>query len=259
MVCEKICQVDRSNSKYIWNPYTSAVTTTVQAIAGTYSVSTPTLSTDDTLTVADEFIYGEHIYDYESLSQKTDIMTIRMSEMVASIATAIDKFILNNLTEDGTGAYTAPSGGFLTSGNVPIILSNLCSKVAGYASNFNELFLVVENTDLPGIIQFGAGAGFNTADLWLKNGFIGSLMGVDIFVVRSGTFVSETIGTTTVSNANHRVFGVKNVTTYAQPQQVKFEEKAVSGKTGREIMAVGYIGFKAWNAKKSLIVDVTLP
>ena len=255
---EKICKVDRSNSKYIWNPYTSAVTTTIQAIAGTYSVATPTFSTDDTLTVADEFIYGEHIYDYEFLSQKTDIGEARMKEIVSSIATAIDKFVVNNLLEDGTGAYTTPIGGFTTAANVHTIIGDLWTKFAGYITNFDNPYLVIESTDVTGFYQAGVTTGFNTADAWYNNGWIGNFGGFDVYVLRAGTFVTATLGTTTVSNAGRRLAGIPGISTYCQPREVKWEEKGVSGKTGYEVMAVGYIGFKLWNAKAALTVDILL-
>ena len=54
------------------------------------------------------------------------------------------------------------------------------------------------------------------------------------------------------------MFGVKNVATYAAPRGIQFEEKSVTGKTGKEIVAFGYIGAKVWTPKASLIVDITL-
>jgi hypothetical protein len=257
LVAEKICAVDRSDSKYIWNPYGSAATVTQQAIAGTYSVATYT-STDDTLTVTEEFVWSEHIYDYESVSQNGDIMKSRQTEAMASMATAIDKFVLNNLCEDGTGTYTTPAGGFTTGSNIQQILGDLCGKVAGYADTYRGLYLVVENTDVTGFMQSGMASGFSFADSWLKNGWMTSYAGVDIYVVRSGTFVSATLGTTAVTNAGHRVFGVKGVSTYATPRTILWEEKPVSGKTGRELMAVAYCGFKAWFQKLALTVDITI-
>ena len=257
LVCEKICAVDRTDSKYIWNPYGSAPTTTVQAIAGTYTLSTYT-STDDTLTVDDEFVVSEHIFDFESVMQHGDIYASRLDEMVASVATKIDQYVVNNLVTDGTGTYTTPAGGFTTAANVNVIMSNLLGKVAGYADTYKGLYLVIESTDVPGFVQAGAASGFSFADSWLKNGFMTNYMGVDVYVLRSGTFVSETIGSHAVVGNNHRVFGVKGITTYAAPRGIQYEEKLVTLKTGREVVAWGYIGFAAWHAKLVLTVDITL-
>lgn len=250
--------VDSSDSYYIHNPYTTQPTAAVQALAGTYSVSAWSI-TDDTLTVTDEVVYAGHIFDFERVMSNYNIMTSRMDEMAYAVAFGIDKFCLNVLTEDGTGTYTTPAGGFTTAANINVIMSNLISKVSGYADMYKGMFLVIENTDVPGFIQAQASNGFSYADMALKNGFMSNYMGVDIYVVRSGTFVSATIGSRSdLTNSGHRVFGVKNVTTYASPRGIQYEEKSVSGKTGKEIFAVGYVGAKVWTQKAALIIDVTL-
>lgn len=260
LVCEKICTVDRSGSFYVWNPYGSAATITTQDITGgsqgTYSVSTYT-STVDTLTVTDEFIFAEQVYDFEIAMQHGDIKSSRQDEIVKKMAIAIDKFVLNSLTEAGT-EWTTDAGGFTTAANVLGILAKIVSNGAGYADSLGGNYVVVENTDLTGILLAGAGAGFTVADSWLNNGLLGSLLDVDIYVVRSGTFVSATLGSTTVTNSGHRVGGVKGISTYAEPQGIKYEEKSVSGKTGVEIMAVAYCGFKAWYQKSALTLDIIL-
>lgn len=257
LVAEKICSVDRSGVKTIQNPYGSQPTTTIQAIAGTYSVATYT-TTDDTLTVADEFIVAEQVFDFEQTLTNFDLFANRTDEQAYSVATAIDGFVINALTLGATGTYSTPTGGFTTASNVNVIMSNLISKVAGYADTYKGLFLVIENTDIPGFIQAQATNGFSFADAALNNGWMASYMGVDIFVVRTGTFVSATQGTKTFANASHRLFGVKNVTTYAAPQGVMFDEKGVSGKTGKEVVTYGYIGVKVWATKAALLVNITL-
>lgn len=257
MVCEKICQVDKSNNKIIYNPYGSQPTTVVQAIAGTYTPATYT-TTDDTLTVDNEFVVSEQIFDWESLLNQPDLFSSRIDEMSYSVAAAIDKFVLNNLCEDGTGTYTTPVGGFTTAANINVIIANLCSQVMGYSEAYNGLYLVIENTDVPGFMQAQLTNGFSYADAALNNGFMNNYAGVDIYVVRSGTFVDATIGTKTVTNAGHRVFGVKNMSTYASPRDIKIDEKGVTGKTGKEVVVYGYIGFAAWVPKRALTIDITL-
>lgn len=261
LVAEKICMVDRSGSKTIQSPYGSQPTTVVQAIAGTYSPASYT-TTDDTLTVADEFIVSEHIFDFEQSLTKFDVFASRLTEQGYSIANMIDKWVLNNLLEDGTGTYTTPVGGFTTASNINTIMANLLSKVAGFSEAYNGLYLVIESTDVVGFVIAGATNGFNFADSVLNNGFMTSYMGVEIYVVRSGLFVDETAssvsGTKTWTNLGHRCFGVKNITTYAAPVGVKFEEKMVTGKTGMETVTYGYVGFKAWAPKITLTVDITL-
>jgi hypothetical protein len=257
LVAEKICAVDRSDLKRIQNPYGSQPTATIQAVAGTYSVSAWTV-TDDALTVTDEVNYAEQVFAHETFFAVFDIAASRLDNMMYAVAYGIDKFVLNNLCEDAVGAYTTPAGGFTTSANINTIMANLISKVAGYADAYQGLFLVVENTDLVGFAIAGATNGFSMADAVLKNGFMNNWMGVDIYIVRSGTFVDATIGTTSVTNSGHRVFGVKGVASYASPRGLQYEEKSVSGKTGKEIVVYGLIGFKLWAQKTGLVVDITL-
>lgn len=256
LVAEKICMVDNSDAKRIQNPYGSQPTATIQAVAGTYSVTAWTV-TDDALTVTDEVIYAEHVFAFEDFFAKFDIAASRLDNMMYSVAYGVDYFVLNNLCEDATGTYTTPAGGFTTAANINTIMGNLLSKVAGYENTYGT-FLVIENTDLVGFAVAGATNGFSVADATLKNGFMNNWMGTDIYVVRASTFVDATIGTTTVTNAGHRVFGANKVATYASPRGMNYEEKAVSGKTGKEIVVFALIGFKLWSQKAALVVDITL-
>lgn len=257
LVAEKICEVDRSDSKTIQSPYQTAPTTVVQALAGTYSPAAFTI-TDDTLTVTDEFIVSEHIFDFESTLSRFDLFASRIDDMTYSVMAAIDSYVLNNVLEDGTGVYTTPVGGFTTASNINAIMSNLISKVAGFSEVYKGLYLVIENTDVPGFIQAQATNGFSFADAALNNGWMSNYMGVDIYVVRSGTFADATVGTKTYTNAGHRLFGVKGITTYAAPRGIQFDEKPVSGKTGKECVTYGYVGYKVWAPKATLTIDITL-
>jgi hypothetical protein len=261
VVAEKICLVDRTDAKTISSPYITAMSTVVQAVVGTYTPANIT-TTDDTLTVADEFIVSGQIKGFEKILSNFDLFFAANQAMTNSVVTAIDKWVLNTLCEEGTGAYTTPAGGFTTAANVITIMSNIISKTAGYADAMGGLYVVVENTDLTGIIPAIATSGFRYADDALTNGIYGQILGVDIYVVRSGTFVDATTttasGTKTWTNAGHRVGGVKNVTTYAFPRGLQFEEKGVTGVTGMEVVAYGLVGFKAWTPMADLTIDITL-
>jgi hypothetical protein len=257
LIAEKICTVDRSDIKYIQSPYIGQPTATLHgSLAGSYSVSTWAI-TDDTLTVNLEPIFAEHVYDFERVLNSFDLFADRIDNQSYAIAWAIDKYVVNKLCDTATGSYSTPSGGF-TQANSPIIISNLISKVAGYADAYKGLFLVVENTDVPGLIQAQMASGFSYADAALNNGLISNYAGVDIYVIRTGTFVTATFGDTAFTNSGHRVFGVKGVSTYAAPRGIQYEEKMVTGKTGREIVTYAYCGFKLWTQKASLVVDITL-
>lgn len=257
MVSEAITSVDRSNNLRIQSPYSSTPTVVVQALAGTYSPADFT-TTDDVLTVTDEFIVAEHIHDFQESLTQFDLFAARTEQMAFNVAKKIDEFVLNNLCEDGTGTYTTPAGGFATAANVNEIFANINSQVDGYADSYNGKFVVLENTDMVGLYQAGATNGFTFADNVLNNGRVGQWMGVDIYVVRTGTFTNATVGTKTWTNAGHRVAGVKNVATTALPGGIKTEEKMVSGKTGMEVATYGYVGFKLWAPKVTLVIDITL-
>ena len=197
--------------------------------------------------------------DFQDSLSNFDLFAARTEQMAYNVAAKVDSFVINNLCEDGTGTYTTPVGGFTTVANVNTIFANLISKVAGYTeAYYGNMFVVVENTDMAGIIAAGATNGFTFSDSVLNNGKVGAFMGVDIFVVRSGTYTDATVGTKTWTNAGHRVFGVKGVATTALPGGVKTDEKMVSGKTGMEVVTYGYVGFKLWTPKADLIVDITL-
>ena len=261
VVAEKVCLVDRSDAKLIYSPYITAMTTVVQAVVGTYTPANIT-TTDDTLTVADEFIVSGQIKGFEKILSNFDLFFATNTAMTNSVVTAIDKWVINNLCEDGTGAYTTPAGGFTTASNVITIISNIISKTAGYADALNGTYVIVENTDITGIVQSQVSTGFRYADDSATNGLLGSMLGVDIYVVRSGTFVDETTstvsGTKTWTNSGHRVGGVKNVATYAFPRGLQFEEKGVTGVTGMEVVCFGLVGFKQWTPTASLTIDITL-
>lgn len=261
LVAEKVCAVDRTDAKTIQNPYGSQPTATVQAIAGTYTPATFT-TTDDTLTVADEVVIGEHIYNFEKVLSRFDLFANRQDEINNSIATAIDKWVINCMCEDANGTYSTPTGGFTTAANINTIFSNLSSKFAGYADAYKGLFVIVENTDVPGILQAQGTNGYSIADSALKNGLLNSWMGIEIYVVRSGTFADATTttasGTKTWTNSGHRVAGVKGISTYAAPRNGNWEEKGVTGKTGMEVSYDAQIGFKAWVTKYDLLIDITI-
>ena len=258
LVAEKICMVDRDSVKVILNPYGSQATTVVQAIAGTYTPATYT-TTDESLTVDNEFIVAEQIFDFESTLARFDLFADRLDEQQYSVAQAIDSFVINCLTADATTTtYSTAVGGFTSASNINGIMADLISKVAGYADAYRGMFLVLENTDITGFIKAQATNGFNYADSALNNGFMTNYMGVNIYVVRAGTYVTATVGTRTFTNVGHRVFGVNNSATYASPRGVTFEEKGVSGKTGKEVVTYGYIGFRLWATKIALVVNITL-
>lgn len=260
LVAEAICKVDRSNNKLIYNPYSSQPTVEISTLTGTYTPAAYT-TTNDTLTVGTEFKVGEQVYDFERVMQHADLVMDRMDNQAYAIKNAIDQYVVNLLLEDGTGTYTTPTGGFTVAANIPVIFANLLSKIEGYSTPMGGAYLVIESTDVVGILQAQLTSGFSYSDRALNNGFFTNYAGVDIYVVPSGTFVSGNyVGTdtTSISNLGHRLFGVKGAATYAIPQDVSSKAFPVSGKTGLEVSTTGIFGFKLWNQFKALTVDITL-
>lgn len=257
LVLEKICQVDKSGNKIIKSPYGSQPTTVVQVLTGTYTPAAFTI-TDDDLEVKYEFIVSEHIFDFEETLSNFDLFASRQDELNYSVMASIDKYGLNTMLADGTGTYTTPVGGFTTAANIPTIIGALSGKLMGYADSYHGAYLVLENTDVPGIMASQMNNGFSFADAALHNGFMTNYGGVEIYIVQSGTFTDTDIGDMTAQNSGHRLFGIKNTCTFAEPQGIKFEEKSVSGKTGKELVAFGYCAVKVWAPKAALTVDITL-
>ena len=255
LVAEAICEVDRSGSKTIQNPYGSQPSVTVQALAGTYSVATFT-TTDDTLTVTYEVIVAEHVFDFENTLSNFDLFANRTDEQNFAVAANIDKYVLNTLVANAGQSYTAPTVGFSTAANLPIIVANALALIAGYADMYKGTYLVLEAGDLVGVLQQEIATGFSFSDAAARNGFVTSYMGVDLYVVRPSTFFTGTLGDA-FTNQGKRLFGVKKTCTYAEPQGIKFEEKGVSGKTGMEVVTYAYIGAKVWATKSNLTVAIT--
>ncbi len=259
LISEAIFRVDRSELKTIENPYISTSgSITQQAVAGTYSPSAMA-TTEDTLFVNDEIIVPTHIFDFEMRTANFDLMANFLDDMMYQVAFQVDKFVLNKQLSLATGTYTTPAGGFNQAANIPVICSTLLSRVAGYDGGLaSNPFLVIESTDLVGFAQAQVASGFNYADAALRNGFLTNYMGIDIYVIRTGTFVTATIGTLSATNSGRRLFGLKNLGLFATPRGIQYEEKAVSGKTGKEVVAYCYVGAKIWANHAPLFVNITL-
>lgn len=259
LVSEAIFKVDRSDLKTIENPYISTSgSITQQAVAGTYTV-TAMATTEDSLSVADEIIVPTHIFDFEAVTANFNLFTDFLDDMMYQVAFQVDKFVLNKQLSLATGTYTTPAGGFTTPSNIPVICANLLSKVAAYSGGLaSSPFLVIESTDIVGFAQAQVASGFNYADAALRNGFMNSYMGIDIYVIRTGTFVTATLGTLSATNLGHRFFGLKNLGLFASPRGIQYDEKAVSLKTGKEVVAWAYVGAKIWTNFAPLFVNITL-
>lgn len=257
LVAEKVCRVDRSGAKYISNPYLTALTSTAAAIDGDYSVADWT-STDQALNVTEQATSSVHLREFEETLSRADLFGSLVEEMGAQVAVTVDKYVLNYMCNNAGETYVTAASGFTNPGNINKIIGDLTGKVSGHSDSYKGLFLVVENTDLTGFIQAGMSNGFNFSDATLNNGFAGVYGGVEVYIVRSSTFVTATIGTLSATNSGKRLFGVKGMHTYAAPKGIQYDEKKVTAKTGREIVAWANYGAAVWTQKANLLVAITL-
>ncbi len=256
-VAEDIALVDRSDSYYIAKPYLTAATAAIAALAGTYSVSTA-VTTDETLTITDQVTYAVHLLAHEEQLTRVDLFANVVKDMKNAIGVKADQFVLNTFANGAGSSYTTPAGGFTTFTNIPQIIAELTGKVSGYDMNNEGMYLVIENTDLPGFIQAGMTNGFNYADATLNNGWSGNIGNVRVYVVRSGTFVTATLGSLSATNSGKRLFGIRRQNTYAAPRGIQYDEKKVTLKTGREVVGFAHIGAKVWTQTAPLTVLITL-
>ncbi len=257
LIAEAVCTVDYGDNKTVKNPYIATGGATGQALTGTYSVGNITI-TDDDLVVDKEFIEGGHVMDWEEVLTQHPMFQGAIDQMTFNVKEEMDQWVLNSLCDDAGASYATPSGGFATKANVNTIFANINSAVAGYAEAYRGLYVVVENTDMAGIIEARGDSGHSVADAVMNNGYFTSHMGVDIYVTRTGTFADATVAGDTFTNANNRVAGVKGAATFAHPRGIGYEEKGVSGKTGKELAVYGYAGFKQWTTTANLTIDITL-
>lgn len=257
-MAEGVCKVDHTGAKYLANPYSSEPTATQATIAGSYAITAWT-TTDDTILVTDQATYGEHIYEFEESLTRFDLYKDRVDKMSYAVALATDQFVLNKVLDIATGTYTTPAGGFTTAGNLNKIIADLTSKVLGYQDAYKGMFLVLENTDMPGVIQAQMTNGFSFADMALRNGLVyEGYGGVDIHVVRTGTFQTGTLGTLSAVNSGRRLFGIKNTAIYLNPNGIHYDEKKVTLKTGKEVAVWNNYGAGIWTNDRSLFVDILI-
>lgn len=246
------------NVKFIENPYGSAGTITQNtSILGTYSVNASTI-TADTQTVTEEFVWSEQVYTFEKVASVADVKGSRMKDAMGQLAYAVDKYSLNALCTNAGGSYSTPSGGFSQT-NALVIAANLAAKLVGFAATYSNKYIVIEPSDLPGVLLAMFGNGFATSDRALQNGFLQSWAGFDWYVCGASTFVTATLGTVSFTNLNHRVAGVKGTATLLMPVgDMQWMEKEVSGKTGVELALVAYANLKVWFQKAALTINITL-
>lgn len=261
-----IFKMDTTNSRTIENPFIASTTTVGGSITNTYTAGTPS-TTDDTLTVSKQFHNVQNVADFSQKVGQFDVMAGVIDEITARLAESVDQWALNRALADvhASAASFATASGGITKTNALDILATVQGRVSGFKNlPGKNAYIVIENTELPAFLQNSAASGFAFGDKVLFNGIVKNAMGVDIFVARTGTFVSATVAGDAFTNVSRRLFGVKNMITMAKPSASRegavstYFEKEIDSFIGTQVGVVCYTGVKAWVPMLSLSGSLTL-
>ena len=254
-VANDIFRIENTDSKTVLCPYITVTDAQAGAITGTYVLGDAT-TVDETLTVDRQIITAIHLLDHETRFAEFSLGKQAMDEFASKSTILLDQWSLNMAVKNAGQTSAIKTFAKTTAVDDILELKNL---VAGYEESFDgNFYLVVENTESAGIEKAGAVAGFVYQDRILNGQRVKTLVGVDIHVVRAGTFVDATIATDAFTNLNNRLFGVRKTATLALNNGVSYEELSVSLKTGKEMRSVMYAGFKNWTPRATLTVNVPL-
>lgn len=261
-----IFKVNTSNSKTIEAPFVNATTTASGSITDTYTAGTPG-TTDDTLTVNKQFANFQNIANFDKKVAEFDYIDGVMTDMTRSMSEDLDKWALNRALADvaGSTASFATASGGITKTNALNVVATIQGKLAGYKNLPGQnTYLVIENTELAAFMEAGALSGFAFGDKVLFSGIVKNIFNTDIIVARTGTFVDATVSGDVFTNADNRLFGVKNVITLAKPSATRegaasdYFEKQIDSFIGTQVGMVCYTGLKAWTPKLNMSGALTL-
>lgn len=255
LVSYRIANTITDAVKQIHNPYQSRPTATDQALAGTYTVATFS-TTDDTITVDKEAIVAEHVYKHEQLLSRYDLGVERAKEHAYVIKEKIDAVAFQTiattsgtLTVDNTDLGGAAGPITLSANNVDDVFRVAMEKLlAANVPVDRGVFIVLAPDHLTKLAEFQQSNGFSMADAALRNGFVTQFGGFDVFV--SNQLYND-------GTQDHAIAGAYGAFQLVLPRGgATFETKAVSGKTGREIVSQQIYGMGVWNYDKTKLVDI---
>lgn len=255
-IAAEIFMVDNSANLYVDNPFVTTTGANAEAMAGTLTLGDLTI-TNDRFEVTEWVHETVHIFDFENRFNDFDLFSAAIDEMTSNVALMADKIALNKVA-DNAGANIATLSGGMAQANIDDLFGKIAGEFAGYQGVENGVYLAVENTEVPGLVQKQILTGFSFADATANNGLGGEYMGVEIYVTRTGTFVNGTVGTGTYTNANVRLCGVKKTASFAMIREGGYREVDVSLKTGKEVSVFGYVDAHVWTTKAPLTATVTL-
>ena len=220
-------------------------------ISGTFTPGTVDVN-EDQLTVDNEAIASVHIFDFEETLTDFNLMADYARRCSFIVRDAVDTAVFAEIATAATGAsQTATYNQAGGTTQVLPLFTTIVSEFAGYEeASMNGMYLVIDNTHIPNILQAMGVNGFSMADMALKNGFLTEYMGVDIYVTRAGQLPGLTM-----------IAGIKGSTTVALPTGSiggKFQAVQVSGKTGYETATIQYYGVKTWTKNLPKVLNITV-
>lgn len=235
-----------------------AATTTAD---GTYSTTDFTYN-DETLVVTTEHIHAERVRNYEEVFQNWSIIGDRNDRAAFALAKAIDTEVLGNYSNAGVtvdaGNLSDPIGG--TASGVPIALSssNIDDVFDALVEALGEndammdkgMFMVMRPKDFTKVNQYARGTGFQVADDTIKNGYRGTLNGVEMYVT---TNLPDNSGG--ADDTAYIVSGVKGSIFLALPTNGMYiKTKDVPGFSGVELVWSQIADSRVWTKRAPELV-----
>jgi hypothetical protein len=258
LVSFKICKTHTGPDRIIHNPYQSEPTGQDGAASVDYSGNIDDFTlTDDTLTVNRRAYQAEHVDNIEQLQVRYDLAKARAERHAYVVRKKIDAYVLQNAAttsgtlqvDDGEIGGTDGNPITLSSTNVDDMLRAVMETLyTNDARMENGVYIVLAPDHITKLTQFQQANGFSLADAALKNGYIDSYMGVDIYL--SNQLYND-------GTQDHAIAGVYDSISLALPDDGgDFEKKAVSGKFGRELVTSKIYNTKIWNNMLKEVVDI---
>lgn len=241
-----VANMHLGEQKVYQNPFLNPITVTVAALTGAYTPGVLT-TTDETLVVNKQITAPVYIADWEQKLSVPDLFNEFAMNAASQCGVALDKQVLTDALATSGIATIAVTGGFQTFG-VNKALGNIQGILSGYELPGQEMFLVIENTDVAAFVLAQISTGFQAADKAIdSNAMLGTYLGIKVYKVRAGQHP-----------ANHRLAGIRRRIDVALAGSWKTQEKDVANFLGKEIVVYTYYGFQIWTQNKPLVVDVNI-
>lgn len=247
-ICEKVPMPDGDTFHRPYQSDPSVGSYTRNATSSAVS-ATDIATTDEYLTV-DQAKYASFYVDRLDEKQMFYNLNAKLKERsVYKLRDTVDTAILaqyayatSSVDGGDVSGGTDGQGVLVTTSNLLDTIEAAKSKLAGQdVENNGDWFLIVDPTNYYKVIEkLMATSGYKNQDDTLKNGYMGKILDVEIFISRN-------LATSVVSNNNcrHWLMGKKGAIAFAQQQDPTVEEKDLPQNTdGTVRLGTQYI---VWN------------